>query len=613
MLKVSVVIPCYNVEKYINQCIDSILAQTLTDFEIICVDDGSTDGTVDILRRYAEADSRVRIIEQKNQYAGVARNNGLAAAQGEYVIFLDSDDFFHPEMLEKTCGAADEAQADAVVFGFRRFDDRKQEFFPRAELPRRDLVIAAGVDADSQCFSATDVPNDIFRITSPAPWTKLFRRSFVEKTGLQFQALPNSNDFFFILSALSLAERITLVSEDLTYYRVNMSTSIQGSKHKNPLCFLEAIEGVKRHLVETDLYSVFEKAFTVIALSSSNYNLHSSTDEARKVILEAFSNPENPIRDFLGHDKEYYTIPTTYKHAYTINNAVTQYNIVKNTKQQALTQPVIPYRAEKAVDVSVIIPVYNTGDFLHATIDSICRQTLDSIEIICINDGSTDDSLDILKEWAEKDERISVWTQENAGLSCTRNSGVQIAQGKYVYFMDSDDILEDTALELLFRKSDKENLDIVYFDADVFSDDDDMDEEIKRFNYKRSKEYSEVYSGQDLLRIMYNNGEYFPSACLQMCRKDYIKENSFYFRPGVIHEDNAFTFASFINAERVSHINKPFFHRRLRANSIMTTGVSFKNAYGYFTSYLDMVKAYAAVEDRLSEENRAAAQSRVAQ
>lgn len=608
MPKVSVIIPCYNAQKYIGQCIDSLLCQTLSDFEIICVDDGSTDETPVILKGYAERDSRVKVLEQKNLYAGVARNKGLAAAEGEYVIFLDGDDFFAENMLETACRAADEKEADAVIFGFRRFDDKKQIFFPKDENPRIDLI------PDTDVFCAKDIPDDIFRITSPAPWTKLFRRSFVEKTGLQFQELPNSNDFFFILSALSMAERICAVGEALTFYRVNMATSIQGSKHKNPLCFLEAIDALYAQLNKTGLYGILEKAFQTVALSSAHYNLRSaSTDKARMAVLEALGSSGNSVNALLGHEEEYYSNAGSFKHAATINSAVEQYRNIKNTKQKADTLPVIPYRSENKPAVSVIIPVYNTGDYLHATLESICNQSLKEIEIICINDGSTDDSLDILKGWAEKDSRISLWTQENAGLSCTRNSGVKIAQGKYVYFMDSDDILESDALELLCKKAEADNLDVVYFDADVFCEEEELEDHVEKYNYKRSKEYSEVYEGQELFKTLYNNGEYFPSACLQMLRKDFIEELGLSFHPGIIHEDNAFTFTAIINAQRASHINRPFFRRRLRGNSIMTTTVSFKNAYGYFVSYKDMMRAYIKAEDKLTEENREAALTRIGQ
>lgn len=104
--KVSVVIPVYNVADYLSECLNSILNQTLEDIEVICVDDGSTDGSLDILRHYEEHDMRLQVLTQKHMTAGAARNTGLDRARGEYVIFLDADDFFAPDMLEKTYARA---------------------------------------------------------------------------------------------------------------------------------------------------------------------------------------------------------------------------------------------------------------------------------------------------------------------------------------------------------------------------------------------------------------------------------------------------------------------------------------------------------------------------
>ena len=116
-IDVSVILPAWNVSPYLRQCLDSIVSQTLTNIEIICVDDGSTDGTLDILREYAEKDSRILVIHQENQGAGAARNNAMRYAKGKYLSFLDSDDFFEPDMLEKSWEAAERNNADIVVFG----------------------------------------------------------------------------------------------------------------------------------------------------------------------------------------------------------------------------------------------------------------------------------------------------------------------------------------------------------------------------------------------------------------------------------------------------------------------------------------------------------------
>ena len=128
--KVSVIIPVYNAEKYLRECLDSVVNQTLREIEIICVDDGSTDASLEILEEYAAKDNRVKVLRQQNQYAGVARNNGMAAASGEYYMFLDADDFFEPELLEELYTKAAELRADVCLCGADKFDVRTGEFQP---------------------------------------------------------------------------------------------------------------------------------------------------------------------------------------------------------------------------------------------------------------------------------------------------------------------------------------------------------------------------------------------------------------------------------------------------------------------------------------------------
>ena len=121
MVKVSVIIPVYNAEKYLKQCLNSICRQTLQEIEIICVDDGSTDNSLNILQEYTNADPRIQVLTQKNQGAGAARNYGLRTARGLYLSFLDADDFFEPNMLEEAVNTIELYSADFVVFESDQF------------------------------------------------------------------------------------------------------------------------------------------------------------------------------------------------------------------------------------------------------------------------------------------------------------------------------------------------------------------------------------------------------------------------------------------------------------------------------------------------------------
>lgn len=230
--------------------------------------------------------------------------------------------------------------------------------------------------------------------------------------------------------------------------------------------------------------------------------------------------------------------------------------------------------------VSIVIPVYNVELYLREALDSVINQTLKEIEIIVVNDGSTDNSLEIIKEYEKKDNRIKIINQENQGLSGARNSGLKIAKGEYIYFMDSDDYIELDTLELCYKKSKDENLDFIFFDALPFSNDD-----IKiDINYYDRKDLDHrVLSGAIYLEILLKKQKYRSPVWLSFINLEFLNEIKIKFYPQILHEDELFTPLLFLKAMRVSYINRKFFNRRMRINSIMTSIKSEKNIIGYLT------------------------------
>ena len=244
----------------------------------------------------------------------------------------------------------------------------------------------------------------------------------------------------------------------------------------------------------------------------------------------------------------------------------------------------------EAVKVSVIIPVYNTELYLRECIGSIINQTLREIEIICIDDGSTDGCLTILNDYGSTDDRIRVVTQENKGLSAVRNAGIDIASGKYTYFIDSDDMLKADALKELYELAEKESLDVVYFDSSIIYESEEIpaQKRIPETFYIRKHDYSKVTNGADMFTAMMERDEFRCSACLQFIKAEYMKTHSLRFREGILHEDELFTFLCMIQANRVIHINKPFYIRRMRFDSIMTNKRGFQNFYGLLVCFIHM-------------------------
>lgn len=229
--------------------------------------------------------------------------------------------------------------------------------------------------------------------------------------------------------------------------------------------------------------------------------------------------------------------------------------------------------------VSVIIPVYNTEKYLREALDSIVNQTLKEIEIITINDGSTDSSLDVLNEYAKKDNRIIVYSQENQGQAIARNFGIEKSKGKYIYFFDSDDILLPTALEETYNKCEKDNLDLCFFDADIFYDGDNLH---LCYDYLRcSLLEDKIYKGIDILQVLLSIGKFRVAPWLYLIKKSFLIEINLHYER-TTHEDELFSSLLYLQANKVGFVPKVFFMRRIRESSVVTSLFSDKNLKAYF-------------------------------
>lgn len=242
--------------------------------------------------------------------------------------------------------------------------------------------------------------------------------------------------------------------------------------------------------------------------------------------------------------------------------------------------------------VTVVIPVYNVEQYLHECLNSVVSQTLKDIEIICVNDGSTDGSSAILLDYSLKDKRIKIINQENRGLSGARNSGAQLMSGDYIYFLDSDDFIDKNALECLYKRAIKDNLDILYFDAVPFFEDNNI--EVKHSQYKtyyeRNRNYFGVKTGPKLLSEMSLNLDWKPSAWLQFISSEFYKSSALSFFEGIFYEDNLFSLEAVLKAKRVGYEDKIFIHRRIRSNSIVTMEKRAAHFNGYFVCYIEMIR-----------------------
>jgi len=564
-IKVSVIIPCYNSERFLHECLDSILNQTLKEIEVICIDDGSTDGTCKILQEYAQKDERFMFLKQENLFAGTARNKGMGIAKGKYLYILDSDDFFEPMMLEKVYRKSEEDSADICLFGGGDYDMRTGLFSYRYGLRYKYLPKKIP-------FSSDDVLKDIYQVHHIASCSKLYNRLFVENHNLKFQVLATANDVFFNNSAIVVAERITIVDDWLWTYRKGTSTSLVETLDQSPFCIDEAHRAVKEFLNEKQLYSQVSKSFKELVLGSGVYSLVMMKTKAAWLrcalflkeeyipefgLLECFDflKPNSYLFEWL----QFLTESTNENlHVYMPKLRADETAVKKTPEWEFALN-------ENHAKVSVIIPVYNSEDYLEECIRSVLNQTLTDIEIICVNDGSTDSSLEILNHFAQEERRIQIISQENKGTSFARNVGLDSATGEYVMFIDSDDLLLRVSLEHLYRKAKYNDLDqmfcegaVTYESRNLYSDKEKM------LNYYRYKgEYPLIYQGGELLIQLVKEKDLKVSPCMQIFRLNFLKDNDIYF-DSKVYEDTIFTLLALINAERVMVHEEQLYIKKFR-------------------------------------------------
>lgn len=217
---VSVIMPAHNAEKHIRGTLDCILGQTYSHWELLCVENGSSDGTRTILDEYAAKDSRIRVMEQKTPGAGLARNAGILAARGKYLCFVDADDTYYPNMLEALAATAEEYSADLVLAAAETTSD----LMDRPEKRQRiDATLVAAirkhVRGQGLCLRE-ELKDDLLLLSNGAAWGKLYLTSFVNRHGIRFHSCRYSEDVFFTFRALALSECAAFVDTPLLCYKV---------------------------------------------------------------------------------------------------------------------------------------------------------------------------------------------------------------------------------------------------------------------------------------------------------------------------------------------------------------------------------------------------------
>ena len=254
-IKVSVIIPIYNVEKYLKECLDSVVNQTLKDIEIILINDGSTDSSLSICQEYAKNDDRIIILTQKNQVPEIARNKGIELATGDYLSIIDSDDYFDLQMLEKLYQKAEDENLDITICRTQLINDKNKKISDMEYSINNEYL------PNKEIFNYKDFTKFIFNFCIGWSWDKLYKREFVIENNLKFQNLRSTNDLLFVFLSLVLADRISILDDILITHRYNRKNQLSETREQAPFCFIEAIYALQKELENKNIYLEVEQSF----------------------------------------------------------------------------------------------------------------------------------------------------------------------------------------------------------------------------------------------------------------------------------------------------------------------------------------------------------------
>ena len=236
----------------------------------------------------------------------------------------------------------------------------------------------------------------------------------------------------------------------------------------------------------------------------------------------------------------------------------------------------------KMIKVSIILPIYNVASYLEETFESLIGQSLKEIEIIAVNDGSTDNSEEIIRKYQQLDSRIIHISQENQGLSRARNAALPYATGQYIYFMDSDDIISNSdALRICYEYAEKNQADFIFFDGERFQD--GSYKKLSNLSRTHLAEEDTKYGGDYLLELMIENSKHNSAVWLLFINHDYMNRIGLSFYPGIIHEDELFTTILTLNSQSIYCLKQSFVDHRVRSSSIMGQRYSKRNLNCYLT------------------------------
>ncbi|WP_206192702.1 glycosyltransferase [Scrofimicrobium canadense] len=439
MPKISVLVPIYNVERFLHECLDSVVQQTLKDIEIICINDGSTDSSLSIINEYAAFDSRIVVIDKPNSGYGDSMNRGLAAATGEYIGIVESDDWAEPDMFEKLYTLATKNAADVAKSNFySHYTD------PKKRRLTNKIVRLVHPEQVGRLIDVAAEPHILFE--RPAIWSGIYRRDFLEANDIKFLPTPGASyqDTGFGFKVWATARRVIFTDDAYLHYRMDNEASSVTSPGK-AMCVSDEYSSIETYLREHSLFEKFKPFFYIAKWGAYDWNIERLAADVAGPFIEQAS--------------------LEFRNAWesgSLDLGIADANQRRGIFELIETPDMVKQRraAQDRAKATVIVPVHNSEKYIAQCVDSILEQTVPEVDLIVVDDGSVDGSVEILEEHFRTEPRLRLFTQENRGQGAARNIGLERACADVIMFSDSDDFFEPDAVERLVEALEDNGVDL---------------------------------------------------------------------------------------------------------------------------------------------------------
>ncbi len=579
--KVSIVVPIYNVENYLENCLESLVNQTLSNIQVIMLNDGSPDNSVHIAEQYEEKYENFKLINKENTGLAGTRNVGLEYVEGEYVLFLDSDDQLTPQACEVLVKEADKYQADIIlgrsVWKYPNGKEKPVEYLERWY---------------DKTKGKNQASNQEIAVGVPIATSKLFRTKLIKDNKIKFPTGITGEDVVFSVYTYHHAKAIYIIP-DIIYWRTerNEENNLSITQQKSVKIVKDRIQVIK--LVDAycrahGLSFVNEhcKKSTYIYTMQTIQGLCEEEQVQAYTLLLEFIKEEftdlSKVKSYIGIGYSELRIkakPIKNKHEYPLYN---NFKVLESTK------------INKDIKISIILPIYNVEDYLEESISSILNQTMNKryIEVIMVDDGSKDETGLIMEELCSRyDNFKAIYLGKGSGAAGKpRNVGLEYASGKYIMYLDPDDKFVPKACEKLYKLAEKNKSDICIGKFQLFN----SSRQWGNHYFPPYRIYrTHIDRNRELLNLP-------PAIWSKLYRREFLVNSNISYPEGVIAQDAVFNIETLLRANAISYLPEVVTLYRIREDET-NKSITQKFNERYFKDYIYTRKLIMEIYNKFSK------------